>query len=50
MHDSYRLKDGLGIELQLAMAIWYHRERWHHFPYATHFAILRVRHRYWRHA
>jgi len=33
---------------QIARTNWCQRERWHHLPYVTHVATLRVRHCYWR--
>jgi len=29
---------------QLAKVRWCQRQRWHHLPYVTHIAALRVRH------
>jgi len=37
-------KDGLEWNSQPAKTIWCQRERWHHLPYVTHIATLRVRH------
>jgi len=40
---NYYLKDRLDIEFT-AKASWCQRKRWHHLPYMTHIAILRLRH------